>query len=167
MVKLTWRVFTSNWFSLLVCTLDLIIPPVLVGSKKGPCSLVSQGDFSLNRLVGEISPGGWMTVCGCLCLWSQGAPNVKYSAEHRGASVEMDSVCMSWHGWCHDMDDVMTWMMSWYAVEVKQQVWNYMCCNISFFVKYIFIFLTKGSNLGLSHYRQILYHLSHQGRPYI
>ena len=25
------------------------------------------------------------------------------------------------------------------------------------------IFLTQGSNLGLLHYRQILYHLSHQG----
>ena len=27
------------------------------------------------------------------------------------------------------------------------------------------IFLTQGSNLGLLHYRQILYHLSHQGSP--
>ena len=27
------------------------------------------------------------------------------------------------------------------------------------------IFLTQGSNLGLSHCRQTLYHLSHQGRP--
>ena len=27
------------------------------------------------------------------------------------------------------------------------------------------IFLTPGSNLGLSHFRQVLYHLSHQGRP--
>ena len=27
------------------------------------------------------------------------------------------------------------------------------------------IFLTKGSNLGLLHYRQMLYHLSHQGSP--
>ena len=26
-------------------------------------------------------------------------------------------------------------------------------------------FLTQGSNLGLLHYRQILYHLSHQGTP--
>ena len=26
-------------------------------------------------------------------------------------------------------------------------------------------FLTQGSNLGLLHCRQILYHLSHQGRP--
>ena len=26
-------------------------------------------------------------------------------------------------------------------------------------------FLTQGSNLGLLHYRQILYHLSHQGSP--
>ena len=29
------------------------------------------------------------------------------------------------------------------------------------------IFLTQGSNLGLWHYRQILYHLSHQGSPSI
>ena len=29
------------------------------------------------------------------------------------------------------------------------------------------IFLTQGSNLGLPHYRQILYHLSHQGSPKI
>ena len=29
------------------------------------------------------------------------------------------------------------------------------------------IFLTQGSNLGLLHYRQILYHLSHQGSPLI
>ena len=28
------------------------------------------------------------------------------------------------------------------------------------------IFLSQGSNLGLLHYRQILYHLSHQGSPY-
>ena len=27
------------------------------------------------------------------------------------------------------------------------------------------IFWTQGSNLGLPHYRQILYHLSHQGSP--
>ena len=27
------------------------------------------------------------------------------------------------------------------------------------------IFLTQGSNLGLSHCRQILYHLSHKGNP--
>ena len=27
------------------------------------------------------------------------------------------------------------------------------------------IFLTQGSNLGLLHYRQILYHLSHLGSP--
>ena len=27
------------------------------------------------------------------------------------------------------------------------------------------IFLTQGSNLGLWHYRQILYHMSHQGSP--
>ena len=27
------------------------------------------------------------------------------------------------------------------------------------------IFLTQGSNLGLPHYRQILYHLSHEGNP--
>ena len=27
------------------------------------------------------------------------------------------------------------------------------------------IFLTQGSNLGLPHYRQTLYHLSHQGSP--
>ena len=27
------------------------------------------------------------------------------------------------------------------------------------------IFPTQGSNLGLWHYRQILYHLSHQGSP--
>ena len=27
------------------------------------------------------------------------------------------------------------------------------------------VFLTQGLNLGLLHYRQILYHLSHQGRP--
>ena len=27
------------------------------------------------------------------------------------------------------------------------------------------IFLTQGLNLGLLHYRQILYHLSHQGSP--
>ena len=26
-------------------------------------------------------------------------------------------------------------------------------------------FLTQGSNLGLPHYRQTLYHLSHQGSP--
>ena len=26
-------------------------------------------------------------------------------------------------------------------------------------------FLTQGLNLGLLHYRQILYHLSHQGSP--
>ena len=29
------------------------------------------------------------------------------------------------------------------------------------------IFLTQGSNLGLLHYRQILYHLSHQGSLYL
>ena len=29
------------------------------------------------------------------------------------------------------------------------------------------IFLTQGLNLGLPHYRQILYHLSHQGNPYV
>ena len=28
------------------------------------------------------------------------------------------------------------------------------------------IFLSQGSNLGLLHYRKILYHLSHQGSPY-
>ena len=28
-------------------------------------------------------------------------------------------------------------------------------------------FLTQGLNLGLLHYRQILYHLSHQGSPYM
>ena len=27
------------------------------------------------------------------------------------------------------------------------------------------IFLAQGSNLGFSHFRQILYHLSHQGSP--
>ena len=27
------------------------------------------------------------------------------------------------------------------------------------------IFMTQGSNLGLLHWRQILYQLSHQGRP--
>ena len=27
------------------------------------------------------------------------------------------------------------------------------------------IFLTQGSNLGLPHYRQILYHLGHEGSP--
>ena len=27
------------------------------------------------------------------------------------------------------------------------------------------IFLTQGSNLGLLHFRQFLYHLNHQGRP--
>ena len=29
------------------------------------------------------------------------------------------------------------------------------------------IFLTQGSNLGLPHCRRILYHLSHQGSPYL
>ena len=29
------------------------------------------------------------------------------------------------------------------------------------------IFLTQGSNSGLLHCRQILYHLSHQGSPYV
>ena len=29
------------------------------------------------------------------------------------------------------------------------------------------IFLTKGLNLGLRHYRQMLYHLSHQGIVYV
>ena len=29
------------------------------------------------------------------------------------------------------------------------------------------IFLTQGSNPGLLHYRQVLYHLSHQGRAYL
>ena len=28
------------------------------------------------------------------------------------------------------------------------------------------VFLTQGSNLGLAHCKQILYHLSHQGHPH-
>ena len=46
--------------------------------------------------------------------------------------------------------------------------WNFLGKNIGLSFQSLFqgIFLTQGLNLGLLHCRQILYHLSHQGRIY-